>query len=214
MARNSLADNSPEGARRLGALTERPKTVRGSLGVSSDGTLDIDDFYSFRLGRRSRIDIRLSGLQSDASLRILRGNDVIATSNRRGTRNERIRRNLNPGVFFIRVSQDNRDTRYVLRASAGEPTNGGGGGGRWRWAAVAAAAERLISRICLLPIVIQVIFLQPPLTIRDNLVFVRSPMRLEARTTMVIGIQPISIASQWRVVIESPSQQVMCLAAL
>lgn len=133
MARND-SDNARTSARNLGVLGKEKK-VRGTLGVSSS-VLDLDDFFKFKLNSRQGVTLSLTGLQRNADLRLqdTEGN-TIASSKKRSKKSEKIARNLDAGNYYVQVSQDGVNTKYVLTASAGEvfapgtPGGGDDGGG-------------------------------------------------------------------------------------
>lgn len=123
MARKS--DDTRSGARNLGVLGES-KTARGSLRFSTT-TFDIVDYFKFKLSSRSSVSLTLSGLKSDANLRLLDStNQVITTSTKRGKKAESIAEDLDAGDYFIQVNQnDFAGNKYILKASAGAPTSAG-----------------------------------------------------------------------------------------
>lgn len=115
------AGNSRSSARKI---TLKP--TRSSF-LDWVGKTDKDDFYQVRLGdpkgngiaARSRLNLNLSSLTSNANLELLdRRGGLIQRSARSGTRKETIQKVLNPGVYFIRVYQQSGKTRYRLSASA------------------------------------------------------------------------------------------------
>ncbi len=128
MARNR-SDDTLQGARKLGVL-EGQRAIRGRLGVISSSSFDLDDYFSFTLQGRSSFSAALRGLEGNLDLR-LRSPDgtQIASSTRRGTRNERISRTLEPGRYIIQVSTDGDTSPYRLILAPSDSLDGGGGGG-------------------------------------------------------------------------------------
>jgi hypothetical protein len=109
-------DDTFESAQNLGSLNGT-RTIRGSLSWSR-GSYDLDDFYKFQLGGRSRFSAALRGLAENAELQLLNSRGrAIAFSNKPGTRAESITRTLEAGTYFLQVSQYGVSTRYVLRTS-------------------------------------------------------------------------------------------------
>lgn len=92
------------------------KTGKGTL-KDWIGQADTEDYYSFRVKSSSKLKLKLKGLKADANLEFLdRKGNVIASSNRRGRRNEKIKINdLDAGKYFIRVLRERGNTRYKLR---------------------------------------------------------------------------------------------------
>ncbi|MFM7426714.1 MAG: PPC domain-containing protein, partial [Elainella sp.] len=127
MARNR-SDDTRDGARKLGVLTSQ-RTIQGRLGVINSSTFDLDDYFSFTLQSRSSFTAALRGLQGNLDLR-LRSPDgtLIASSTRRGTRNERIGRTLEAGRYIIQVSTDGDTSPYRLILAPSDSLDGGGGG--------------------------------------------------------------------------------------
>jgi hypothetical protein len=83
------------------------------------GKTDPDDFYQVRLGERSRLNLSLDGLTSNANVELLdRRGRIIQRSARNGIRKETIQSVLKSGVYYIRVYQQSGKTRYRLSASA------------------------------------------------------------------------------------------------
>jgi hypothetical protein len=114
---NRRSDDTLRGARNL----QFNRTVRDSLGQR-----DRVDFYKFRASGLVDIDLSLTGLKANASLRLLsnRGR-VLATSNRPGKRSEEISRTfVNSGTYYVQVQFLGRrgTTRYNLRATATVPS--------------------------------------------------------------------------------------------
>lgn len=109
---NRRSDNTFRGALDL----QLNKTIRGSLGQS-----DRVDFYKFRASGRVNFNLALSGLRSNASVRLLNARRTsIAVSNQPGKRAEQISATLEGGLYYVQVqSLDRRGTtRYNLRTSA------------------------------------------------------------------------------------------------
>jgi hypothetical protein len=109
-------DNSLANARNLGTLS-----IGGSGRSISDflGNADTQDFYRFTVTARAGLTIRLTGLRSDADLRLLdlAGNVLVKSANG-GSSDERIGRVVGAGTYFLRVNQYSGDTNYVLSLAA------------------------------------------------------------------------------------------------
>ncbi|XHX80206.1 MAG: cadherin-like domain-containing protein [Stenomitos frigidus ULC029] len=96
------------------------QTLTEFIGVDA-GTLDSDDYYSFKLTRASSFTLSLTGLSANANVQILNSAGTIATdtdgsllsSSNTGTLAESINGILNPGTYYIRV----------LSAPATDPLN-------------------------------------------------------------------------------------------
>lgn len=109
---NRRSDNTFRGALNL----KVNKTVRGSLGQS-----DRVDFYKFRASGQVNFNLALSGLRTNASVRLLNARrSPIAVSNQSGKRAEQISATLDSGLYYVQVqSLDRRGTtRYNLRTSS------------------------------------------------------------------------------------------------
>jgi hypothetical protein len=79
------------------------------------GDNDLDDFYRFTVNDRTRVDLRISGLSSDADLRLLDANgNEVATSASGGTTDDAITRELAAGTYFVRVNRWSGNTNYTL----------------------------------------------------------------------------------------------------
>ena len=100
----------------------------GKLGVSIptiNGTVNSQNFsqyYQFQLDENSKVDLKLSGLTDNADIILLTslGNEIVA-ARQTGNVDEIISRNLNAGVYYLRVysgSQSATGTSYKLDASA------------------------------------------------------------------------------------------------
>jgi uncharacterized protein YkwD len=77
-----------------------------------------DDLYHLRLNRSSAINLQLRGLRADADLTLLnRRGRPIAQSKQSRRANDPIDLSLKQGVYYIRVRQIQRNTRYRLRMS-------------------------------------------------------------------------------------------------
>ncbi|MEB3211323.1 MAG: S8 family serine peptidase [Leptolyngbyaceae bacterium] len=83
------------------------------------GNLDQADFYQIALGDRQLFSLSLDNLVADADLALFnRAGTLIQNSLHSGTQQEFITQVLNPGQYFIRVSQFSGETRYRLTLSA------------------------------------------------------------------------------------------------
>ncbi len=88
------------------------------------GQTDRVDFYQFRASGPVNFNLSLSGLQSNASVRLLNSRRVpIAVSNRPGNQAEQISARLGSGLYYVQVQFLGRSgtTRYNLRATATTP---------------------------------------------------------------------------------------------
>lgn len=123
MAKNDFDDR--RGARNLGFLG-RQQTVKGALGISNLNAPDYDDYYKFGLKARSSVSLTLKNLKANADLRLI-GSDgnALATSRKRGKKVEKITKNLDPGNYYVLVSQDGVNTSYSLTLAKGAPTSSG-----------------------------------------------------------------------------------------
>jgi hypothetical protein len=109
------------------------------------GREDADDLFSFQLNRSSSINIKLTGLQSNANLELYQLKDRLSTtlkrigsinlsrlnrsafnryltrlasSKRQGKQDEQISRSLTAGTYYLRVSSQGKGkTRYTLELS-------------------------------------------------------------------------------------------------
>ena len=95
---------------------------------------DLDDYYRFTLSRRSVFNATLSNLNGDADMQLIRyinsndvldvgGGEVIASSARGGTAQERISSPLEAGTYYIRVYPyytTSGNINYTLTVSASE----------------------------------------------------------------------------------------------
>ncbi|WP_181357624.1 cadherin-like domain-containing protein [Stenomitos frigidus] len=87
------------------------QTLTEFIGVNA-GTLDANDYYSFKLTRASSFTLSLTGLSANADVQILTSAGAIATgtdgsslsSSNTGTLAESINNILDPGTYYIRVS--------------------------------------------------------------------------------------------------------------
>ena len=83
------------------------------------GDLDLDDFYQFTLNQDSEFELNLTGLSSDADVRLLdsQGN-FIDSSIRSGSQSEDISKSLTAGTYYINVYRYTGDTDYTLDITA------------------------------------------------------------------------------------------------
>lgn len=96
------------------AVGSNERTVQGWLGQRNQ-----EDFYTFRLNRASRVNVSLTGLESNANLSLLNSsNQVVRRSNRTGRQPEIIQGKLAAGTYYIRVNQGQGNTRYRLSTIA------------------------------------------------------------------------------------------------
>lgn len=115
----SRTDNTLRGARNLGAIAST-RAVQDFVGRQ-----DVVDVWKFQLGSRGSLSISLSGLSNDADIQLLnaRGRQL-AESRRAGSLSESIRRVLNAGTFYLKVSRARGNTDYSLQFAASlEPAN-------------------------------------------------------------------------------------------
>lgn len=109
----SRVDDTLAGAKNLGAIANST----GSNGFI--GNSDKLDHFRFRLTSRSNVSLTLAGLTADADLFLLdRSGKAIAQSQRSERLSEQVRRVLNPGVYFVKVTQVRGNTNYLLQVNA------------------------------------------------------------------------------------------------
>lgn len=91
--------------------TQDWQTIQGNLG--SDNA---NDYYSFSLNNRSSFELVLNNLSDNADVRLLNDTRSVVTSSSRGnTTDEKIKRVLNAGTYFIEVHQaGNGEINYGL----------------------------------------------------------------------------------------------------
>lgn len=108
------AGNTRSDARKL-RLSSKATTVSDAVSPN-----DRDDFYKVRLRQKGQLNLKLSTLEANANLELLKKNGtVIARSAQPGTRNETIQKTLSEGTYFIRVYPKRKaDTKYKLTGSA------------------------------------------------------------------------------------------------
>ncbi|NJN11398.1 MAG: hypothetical protein HC815_26855, partial [Richelia sp. RM1_1_1] len=84
------------------------------------GSTDTNDYYRFRLGSTSILNITLDGLSADADVQLLNSNgEVIVSPEEGGTTAESINRTMQAGDYYIRVLPwGNANTSYNLNVSA------------------------------------------------------------------------------------------------
>ena len=103
------AGNSLSAARDIGLLN-------GTQNFSDRvDAIDNNDFYRFELLKNSTFNLALNGLSANANVELINSaGTVIATSTASGTTTEAINRNLNAGVYYIRVYPQSGQTNYNL----------------------------------------------------------------------------------------------------
>lgn len=108
----TIPDNSLDTARDLGTLSTN-QTIPEFVGQS-----DPQDFFRFSLNRTSTLTLDLTGLRSDADIRLrnLSGTSIAFSLNPR-TESEQIQRVLSAGTYYIEVFQAIGDTSYSLELS-------------------------------------------------------------------------------------------------
>ncbi len=81
---------------------------------------DPNDYYRFRLDSRSSLDTTLSNSQNQAKVEVLdhKGQRVAQFRGRADNRNRSQNFELNEGVYFIRVSRLQGNTKYTLQLQA------------------------------------------------------------------------------------------------
>jgi hypothetical protein len=123
--------DSIDGWERASNLLPRDASV-GQLNSSRTLFGSVSDFkttttYAFSLGRMSVVDFRLTGLTSNADIRVIRdGNnnrrvdagEVHLTSMNGGTLSEMISGNLTAGNYYLQVYQNTGNTNYTLTMNA------------------------------------------------------------------------------------------------
>ena len=99
--------------RNLGRLTQ-PRRILDSVSASNKV-----DTYRFRLGSSNTFQGVLRNLSNNADLELFdRNRERIAFSRRPGRKNERIREELDAGVYFVQVKRKRGIANYTLRLSA------------------------------------------------------------------------------------------------
>lgn len=113
-ARNSLAT-----ARSIGALNS---TRTFNDFVSST---DLSDYYKFSLSTSSNISASLSGLSTDANLRLLNsGGNILRSSATAGANPEMLsQQNLAPGTYYVQVYRVGGSTNYSLQLNGVNSTS-------------------------------------------------------------------------------------------
>ena len=112
------AGNTLNNAREV-AVNSQTKSIRDWVGKS-----DSDDYYKFKLGNTSDLNVVVDGLSADADLRLLSGKgNILASSVNVGTLNEAIAQTLEAGTYYLKVnSYNNSETFYNLKLSASPST--------------------------------------------------------------------------------------------
>lgn len=108
---NERADNARSRADKLGVLS-RKLAAKGLIGGS-----DAVDYYQFKLARSSTVKGVLKNLKADADLRLFdRQGRTLKRSTKRGNSSELFERELDRGVYYLKVSAKSREpsTRYRL----------------------------------------------------------------------------------------------------
>jgi serine protease len=119
-------DGTRARAKNIGQLQEQRRfnNAVGKSGGSQYQGIDRNDYRRFFLDSASNVQLSLKQLQANANLKLLDANGkAIATSKKLGKRNEVISRNLEAGIYYIRVypgkqPRGNPGTRYRLETSA------------------------------------------------------------------------------------------------
>ncbi|MGK7943238.1 MAG: PPC domain-containing protein [Microcystaceae cyanobacterium] len=105
--------NSLSQARNIG-------TLNGSRSYQDwVGSGDTNDYYRFNVNGRTDFSLDLTGLSSDADVRLLdsSGNDIRSSTNS-GSRSESINRDLATGTYYVRVYPHSGNTNYNLALNA------------------------------------------------------------------------------------------------
>ncbi|HEY9796123.1 MAG TPA: S8 family serine peptidase [Leptolyngbyaceae cyanobacterium] len=117
--------NTLETAYNIGTLSD---THTFTDAVSSSNT---NDFYRFSLDSTSNFNLSLTGLSSDADVRLIQDvnsngivddGDEIVRSARGGSNDESINHSLAAGTYFAQVYQYSGDTSYTLSLSVDNPS--------------------------------------------------------------------------------------------
>jgi hypothetical protein len=91
---------------------------------------DTSDIYRFSLSSVRNLSVSLTGLSSDADIRIIQdlngnyeidANEVLASSTHGGSLNEAINKNLDAGNYFVQVYRYSGDTNYTLKLGSSAP---------------------------------------------------------------------------------------------
>ncbi len=120
-----MADKAGNTLRQANTTTFRPITARPTRILDIVSSTDRDDYYRFRLGRRTTLEVDMDRMTDNANLQLLGPTGrVIARSTKTGSNDESIYRNLNAGTYYLRVfnARPNIRTRYVLSVK-GRPDN-------------------------------------------------------------------------------------------
>lgn len=106
-------NNNFSNVRNLGRLTQTRRIVDS---VSASNKVDT---YRFRLGSSNKFQGILRNLSNNADLELFdRNRERIAFSRRPGRKNERVREELEAGVYFLQVKHKRGIANYTLRLSA------------------------------------------------------------------------------------------------
>ncbi len=119
-----FSDNTLSTARNLDVLTG----LKTSTGIV--GSHDPVDYYKFSVSGVRDVTLTLTGLEGDASLRLIQdknnnglidAGEVLAISNRSGTLNESINKVLASGTYFAEISQSAGSSSFEFRSLARLP---------------------------------------------------------------------------------------------
>jgi hypothetical protein len=79
-------------------------SIHGTIGYTTSGIRDKDDFFSFTVGKSGTVNVSLSGLSQNAGLALYDANyNLVSSSDKGGNSSELISRNLNAGTYYARV---------------------------------------------------------------------------------------------------------------
>jgi glucose/arabinose dehydrogenase len=96
------------------SISSQPRSYSGKLGSGNRS-----DFYRFRLGGQSSLNLLLTPASADAGVRLLnRNGQIVQASDLQGKQSESIDRNLKLGTYYLQVYARTGTTRYQLKLSA------------------------------------------------------------------------------------------------
>ncbi|AFY39932.1 RHS repeat-associated core domain protein [[Leptolyngbya] sp. PCC 7376] len=126
------ADNTFDKAKDLGIVGAEAVTLNDFIGDFSGLSLDDQDYYKFELAENSALNLKLNGLNENATLYLFNGDNSqqLAISNSGDNGDRVIERNLRAGIYSIRVVSGSIGTPYQLEVSAASlgpiPVDGAG----------------------------------------------------------------------------------------
>lgn len=113
---DDTAGDTPQTALDLGDLTGSEATVEEWVGHS-----DAVDFLAFSVAERSRLQVTMSGMRSDADITLEDDfGSVLASSVEGGATDEFISVDVEPGTYYLRIVPYSSNTPYVATVQATE----------------------------------------------------------------------------------------------